>query len=477
MKKLLSVFLIFGSLIARADLLERMNLEDGFRTRIKEVVKVFDPQAQIITKFSYNTYQGTLPGTTMEYDGKVIPSNIEGKDLAKVDIQVYSAKNKFPEELKNMIKGSLPIESYKVQIGFFEMKSIPMLEGGVTEDFLEKTVQKVVRDMGQFVGFTMALGLLSIGLLVLLLNWRRQKQFSQEIGKIVTSLADLQYSSPATSLPQVNAKAEPMPLIGSNHQSSLAGIQLESFAAMIADCYWTKKDNYAAWLWKNLDFSQRERLLEVLPYMQSYSAYLSEQEGKVFPFTDHAYYLRPAQLMLTSQEDLARVLHEQPSSWHKLSPLRQGDIDLSLEEKLRCMSQTHESVEEPVHYPVSVLRSLVTKGNWGELSAQDEENLFRNPDLVPKIFRSQIKSLVWLGLLPENEIRAKLEKWDARTLATAWIGPQELLNRLEMSLPEKKRELLKNYHGKVSANRQSSAFNLLWEESLKEASSSQDRVG
>ncbi len=477
MKKLLIVFLVLGSLIAKADLLERMNLEDGFRTRIKDVVKVFDPQAQILTKFNYNTYQGTLPGTTMEYDGKVIPSNIEGKDLAKVDIQIYSAKNKFPDELKNMIKGSLPIDQHKIQISFFEMKSIPMLEGGVTEDFLEKTVQKVVRDMGQFVGLTMALGLLSIGLLVLLLNWRRQKQFSQEIGKIVTSLADLQYSSPATPMTQVSAKEESMPLIGSSNHSSLAGLQLESFAAMIADCYWTKKDAYAAWLWKNLDFSQRERLLEVLPYMPSYSAFVSEQEGKVFPFTDHAYYLRPAPLMLTSQEDLAKILHEQPSSWHKLSPLRQGEIELGLEEKLRCMSQTNDSGSDPIHYPVSILRSLVTKGNWGELSAQDEENLFRNPDLVPKVFRSQIKSLIWLGLLPEEEIRAKLEKLDARTLATAWVGPEDLLRRLEMSLPDKKRELLKNYHGKVSANRQSSAFNLLWEESLKETAIPEGKVG
>jgi hypothetical protein len=108
-------------------------------------------------------------------------------------------------------------------------------------------------------------------------------------------------------------------------------------------------------------------------------------------------------------------------------------------------------------------------GSWGDLSVEDEVSLLKNPQVVPIALRGQIKSLVWLSLLPEEEIRAKLEQVDAKSLASAWVGPEEMLDRLESFLPERKKELLRNYRQRITAQRDSDSFVWLWEESLKHA--------
>lgn len=475
MKKL-SAYFAFGivllTLSARADLLDRMNLEDGFRLRIREVVKVFDPQAQIMTQFSYRTYQGTLPGTTLTYDSKTIPTNIEDQDLARVDISVYSSKNEFPKEMENLIRSSLPVDSRKVQIKFLEMKVIPETNEALTNQLIERTVSKVVNDLAQTISWAVGVAVAVLLLCFGFVGWRRQKQFSQAINRVVTSLSDLQSPQNAAVMNSSLRQAEKAPpkALTSPTGSIFGGYELESIQAMLADCYWTEKDGYAVWIWKNLDFTQRNTLLETLPYMKNYSISLTDVPEKQFPFFDHAYYLRPQKLHLTSQEDLLQVVEAYPSTWHKLSPLRQAEITLPLEEKIKCMNVSVKDADQAHTFPQSKLRMLTIKGSWGELKEEDEKQIHINPDLVPRDMRGQIKSLVWLNLLPDERIKEKLERLDAQSLASAWVGPEEMLARLENLLPEKKKALLQGYRSRVTAQRESPAFVWLWEESLKDES-------
>ena len=470
------LFMLIG-IHAHADLLDRMNLEEGFRVRIREVVKVFDPQAQVLVQFSYNGYQGNLPGTSLQYDSNVIPTNIEKRDLASIDVRIYANKNSFPKEVNDLIYGTLPIEKSKVHIQYQEMKAIPIIENNmISPEALDKTLQKVVKDLGyQFAGILSVAFVIGI-LVMLVLSIRRNRQFAGEVDRIVESLKDLQWigsggnnnSSASASISHRDVSDESRFLSGSGGVS-FSVYNLSSLKAMISDCYWAEKDEYASWIWKKMDFNQRSELLGALPFIEGYSRYLSEIPAVPFPHFDHAYYVKPFEMSMTSQEDLAQFTRSMPVVWNLISPLRQSCLPLRLEEKLDCLKSSSGIILQNPIFPVSVPRDLFVMGSWGDLSVEDEVSLLKNPQVVPIALRGQIKSLVWLSLLPEEEIRAKLEQVDAKSLASAWVGPEEMLDRLESFLPERKKELLRNYRQRITAQRDSDSFVWLWEESLKHA--------
>ena len=470
------LFMLIG-IHAHADLLDRMNLEEGFRVRIREVVKVFDPQAQVLVQFSYNGYQGNLPGTSLQYDSNVIPTNIEKRDLASIDVRIYANKNSFPKEVNDLIYGTLPIEKSKVHIQYQEMKAIPIIENNmISPEALDKTLQKVVKDLGyQFAGILSVAFVIGI-LVMLVLSIRRNRQFAGEVDRIVESLKDLQWigsggnnnNSASASISHRDISDESRFLSGSGGVS-FSVYNLSSLKAMISDCYWAEKDEYASWIWKKMDFNQRSELLGALPFIEAYSRYLSEIPAVPFPHFDHAYYVKPFEMSMTSQEDLAQFTRSTPVVWNLISPLRQSCLPLRLEEKLDCLKSSSGIVLQNPIFPVSVPRDLFVMGSWGDLSVEDEVSLLKNPQVVPIALRGQIKSLVWLSLLPEEEIRAKLEQVDAKSLASAWVGPEEMLDRLESFLPERKKELLRNYRQRITAQRDSDSFVWLWEESLKHA--------
>lgn len=470
------LFMLIG-IHAHADLLDRMNLEEGFRVRIREVVKVFDPQAQVLVQFSYNGYQGNLPGTSLQYDSNVIPTNIEKRDLASIDVRIYANKNSFPKEVNDLIYGTLPIEKSKVHIQYQEMKAIPIIENNmISPEALDKTLQKVVKDLGyQFAGILSVAFVIGI-LVMLVLSIRRNRQFAGEVDRIVESLKDLQWigsggnnnNSASASISHRDVSDESRFLSGSGGVS-FSVYNLSSLKAMISDCYWAEKDEYASWIWKKMDFNQRSELLGALPFIEAYSRYLSEIPAVPFPHFDHAYYVKPFEMSMTSQEDLAQFTRSTPVVWNLISPLRQSCLPLRLEEKLDCLKSSSGIVLQNPIFPVSVPRDLFVMGSWGDLSVEDEVSLLKNPQVVPIALRGQIKSLVWLSLLPEEEIRAKLEQVDAKSLASAWVGPEEMLDRLESFLPERKKELLRNYRQRITAQRDSDSFVWLWEESLKHA--------
>ncbi|MNL84237.1 hypothetical protein D3C87_2121440 [compost metagenome] len=74
---------------------------------------------------------------------------------------------------------------------------------------------------------------------------------------------------------------------------------------------------------------------------------------------------------------------------------------------------------------------------------------------------------MWLCQKPATHVSEVLARFDARTLAEAWIGPTEVLQSLESHLPEKKLKLLNNYRQKTAPSRHSPVFSALVQEGLK----------
>jgi hypothetical protein len=110
---------------------------------------------------------------------------------------------------------------------------------------------------------------------------------------------------------------------------------------------------------------------------------------------------------------------------------------------------------------------LAYENELGDLSAQDEAALYSNPTLVPEPLKENIRSLIWLAQKDDESIQKTLAKFDARSLAAAWIGPEEVLRKLQNNLPEKKLKMLQTYLEKSAPDRNSPAYQSLVDEGLK----------
>gem|GEM_PF-4389240 len=85
-------------------------------------------------------------------------------------------------------------------------------------------------------------------------------------------------------------------------------------------------------------------------------------------------------------------------------------------------------------------------------SVQEEEELLTAKDLS---FESKMSapSLGWLAELPEFHIREILRAYSAQDLANVWTGPSYVLEKLKISLPEKKYNLMIDYQNKIKPSR------------------------
>jgi hypothetical protein len=237
---------------------------------------------------------------------------------------------------------------------------------------------------------------------------------------------------------------------------------------LFADVYWCELDGYAHWLWKNLSGRQRTELLQALPYMKQYCDYFVEMEAIAHPFHEHPYYLEPLTLAQVSQDDLGDLVKKEPALWKSLSPMRRQRLALSLSEKIAAIQSVSSAKPPDLRTLKSPLRALKAVSVWGEVSQQDEKTIFQDPSVVPSEIRQHVRSIVWLAKKDREFIRRTLEKFDARSLASAWVGPEDVLRALEIHLPEKKLKLVHNYRSRVAPSRSSEIYQFLVEEGLKD---------
>lgn len=475
MKRLLLpiLLLVTGSTV-NADLLDRIRLEDAVRIRIEDVVKVYDPRARVLVRFDYKSFSGELPGTSFGHS-TFSPARIESGDITKVSIDVFSEKaDVLPAEAKDFILRLVPADRSRVDIQLKKFQS-PTKETSPVEiqNLTPDALSKIAHDTTQL--FLLVLG----GLLVVLfgafaffnaaVSRRRTNEIREQLALMAKSIGDMQLGGGTAAPIAAPVTAEnrgPTSLSLSTEVSSVEKMPVASLRELFADCYWCERDGSAAWLWKKVPAETRAELMKSAPFMKDYCASFLTAEPEETAHHEHPFYLDPTPLSAVSQEDLADAVRAQPSLWHRLSPLRQQNLPLSLEEKLKAMQSVPAKAAPPSK--ASAPRALQPKPAWGQLTVDDETAVFRNPDLIPAPLRPHVKSLVWLARKDQPSIQRALSKYDARALAAAWVGPDEVLKKLESALPEKKLKLLETYRERTPAARNSPVFLGLVDEGLKD---------
>jgi hypothetical protein len=471
MKQLIIAFLILAtSVFAQADLLERMKLEDALKNRIEDAFRLYDPQARALIRFDYKTYSGTLPGTSIEAYGDMNTLNIDSADINRVVIEVFTNLEQITPEAKEYVLKAIPIAKNKITVEYKKPKDqLPKesVKPNLDPQSLAVIAQDAISSMMKVLGSLFGATLLVLFGFLFHQNSKKMKEFKLQIQLLTAAFADrTPMALPAAATTANKSSYDTGGAGGSKNREALQKLSLTSLKELFADSYWCREDAYASWLWKSLESDQKTQLLNELSFMKDYSLFCVDITPTEFSYHEHPYYLAPRGLLLTSQEDLSAQVRQDFGLWHFLSPMRQQNLPLILEERLTAV-KTKPETKKALTEAHSPLRTLEAKLSWKDLSSEDEATLLSHPEMVPVAMRENIRSLVWLVQKDEAFIQKALSRYDARSLALAWIGPEDLLKKLEAQLPEKKLKLLLNYKEKMAPSRNSDAYASLVAEGFK----------
>ncbi|MBX3041133.1 MAG: hypothetical protein KF789_10560 [Bdellovibrionaceae bacterium] len=473
MKKLIFILSLFMAVeAAHADMLDRVQLEESLRARVENVVQVFDPKAKVVLNFSYKGYEGVLPGTNIESSSGISfgPMRTESGDVKNVSIEIYTDLSEVPTEAKELIVRLIPVEKSKVELKIAKLMAAPthQAQKSLDPEALTAIFQDSISFAGKIFAGIFGVTLLLFGALGFLTNRKTIQEFKKQIGTLNQTLSELSLgggSGPAPAMPVTNYGAG----AGASDKKEWEDIPVHSLKEIFSDAYWCKEDGYAHWMWKEIPLESKRSLLTSLPFMKEYSVYFLSSHPSAQHYHEHPCYLEPQGLSDVSQEDLGEAVTKQPSLWHTLSPMRQQSLPLPLESKLVALQSKPASSREISWKKSSTPRALVQQPIWGEMSEAEEMAIYQNPEMVPQDLRPHVKSLAWLAHRDSEFVRAVLSRYDARSLASVWVGPDVVLEKLETALPEKKLKLLKNYRERTTTDRKSGLYLALVEEGLKNA--------
>lgn len=469
--RMLFTLTLLVSFAARADLLERMNLEEALRGRLEQIVHTQDKSARVLTRVEYKTLKTDLPGTSSLVADEFSPTKLESADITRVYIEVYTEQADVAADVKESIYRLIPVPRAKIQLVAkrLEPSAAAALRPVEAKD-LSQIAQESIQSIAKILFMSMGAFMVLVVGATIFYSSRKMKEFKEQFNLLAKAISEGGGERPS-ALPGAGATAAltggRSSVASESGMAALKNLPACAIEELLADCYWCEADAYAHWLWKNLTSEQRSHVMSSLRFMKEYSLSFVLGPAQEQGHHEHPFYLNPNSCAHLSMHDVNGEIQKNLALWHQLSPLRQSHSDINLEQKLTVLQMPPSAVLVWSSLPPSTPRLLKSRAAWGEISSQDEELLCQNPALVPSALRENIRSLVWLAQRDSAYIQKTLARFDARSLASAWIGSETVLKKLEESLPEKKLKLLLTYKDRVSGDRGSYVYQALVEEGLK----------
>lgn len=465
--KFLKLLLVLIAMIfvneSQADLLGRLEIEDVLKARLEQALKIDDETAKITVRIEYDKYEDfgeNLPGTNYT-QGSYYATNPEVTDIRKINVQYFSEKKEMTPEQSALIYNLIPVSKNKVNITF---KNIPVSESKPTPvqpKDLTEIANKSVRMLSLMLGISLAAAFLIFGVALFFNSSKNRAMFKQQFGNLISSFSTAGFNSSPTQVPPPMTTNSVGAGLSEMGKFIFADYPTKTLCALFSDLYWCEKDATAHYLWNNISNQQKATLLTQLDFLYPYSIYFSNLTPQTDDILFHPYYNKPLDLNKTSQDALAGLVKKNFALWSKISPLRQQSLGLSLKEKIKA-NATHSTTMVSEAFPESKSRVLPRPVAFGEISFEDEIEIFKDKNLIPQDLRGYVPSLVWLALQDKTFIEQQFEKLDAKYLASAWVAAPEILAQLEQCLPEKKLLLLKSYLNSTTPTRSSSAYQFLF---------------
>jgi hypothetical protein len=300
-----------------------------------------------------------------------------------------------------------------------------------------------------------------IGMVVTFLtqSQRRNQLLQWGIGKLAESIETA--SGGGGGRAETLAESRPAPVEAAAAMMDARGDALAEFEdagllALMTDCYWSEKDGSAAWLWQRIPMARRKALIAKAAPLADYARMIAAVAPEECSYPQDPYYLDPLPLAQVSNADLVELVRQAPAIFPRLSRVRREALPLTMKEKLTLSQGVAGELPSLAGLKASALRVLKQAASISVRSVEEERELL---DLgVDLAAMETIPSLIWLKRLKNMEAQAILNRFSARELAQAWIGPADVLSHLEALIPEKKRQLFNNYRQKTKPTRTAPAF-------------------
>ena len=435
--------------------------------RINRIMAGYDEKAIVLVNMKpIIEKDSALPGSPFVVDDVAL-RNVSGDVLIEsIDVTIFTSIKDIPEEAKNLIELSTEGLGPKPTI---TLKTLP--KGYAPPDTV--SVQGIRTELSTWLGDTLQNSLfiaagagalilvifLGLGFAFLRSAKKRLQAMESSVGSLVTAIQDSAPSAAPSGAGDFSRQQAATTQSSDSDKNLFEELTEESITAMLSDCYWCEADGYASFIWSRIPFQKKKSILEKIDFFDEYVNYLTQVPEQDLGLAQEPAYLSPLSIQLANNESITELVRNQPELINLLPSIRRDNLTLDAIERIE-LNRSSEDQDPPSRFPdteKSPLRTLKRISRIKVSSVEEEQKLAEMSDLDLNT-KENIPSLIWLDKLNEDEIEKVLRPFNARDLASAWIGPQPTLDRLMSVLPPRKKELLQSYVSKDEGSRESAAF-------------------
>ncbi len=460
---------------------------------ITEIVREFDAAALVFVRTTMRKQDFKLPGTPFLLKDAAINSNGAEAPFAQIRVEVVTSSGSLPDSAQVLIR---KLASEFTTLVNVEVKSLSAdylnARAKAQQDVATKSTQLKIweKHLGEILasarglrsigasantgitraklGMGLLVGLCLFLLLPLFVFLRSQRQMLNAINQGFKQLSvSFETSGGGSALriqdvPQQRLAANPQLALGAGDSWGNLGLMPEDgLLSLLCDCYWTNSDSYGSYIWRRIPIDKKMSLIRKFPELSTYGAYVGQIAEENLGMDQDPSYLSPLPIWNVDAIALTEIVRQHPQILRLLSPLRVASLILKPAERLELAKRTsaQDNVQVIPNFEQVKCQSRVLRKSYGIVikSEQDEMEIL-SVDSPSLDLIEEVPSLGWLLKLQDEEVTRILQTVSARELASAWVGPQDVLDRLGQYIGSKKMELMKSHLDRVKPDRSSAAF-------------------
>jgi len=450
-------------------------LEARLEKKVFKIVRAYDELAVAVVKVSYSRQaQVKLPASPFIISNKFIQEQPE--KVRSILITIISVLD-ISDGVKKIISDSTTIDGVVPKIEFKEFPKgfLPQNEKVDYDKLVDKLIagwwSRVEERSPAIIGGSAFIGfvILFFGIMAILSGRKRLNIMDKSIKSLVGAIQDSGGSGgggaglAASYSSQLSPGLAPLDQRAGEAADEVSAylneLSMEGLIALLMDCYWSREDSYAAFVWNRLKLERREAILGSMQDLDEYILFLSGISEVDRGYASDPYFITPLAINESDNVSLTEAIRSEPSLLNRISSIRLQYLDLSASERISLRKDAEgldaglASPRLEKSEPRDLRRKMVIKVN-----SIEEEQRLASMDEIDLETKEEVQTLIWAEGLSDPDLESILNQFSARDLAEAWVGPEDLLSKFSKMLPLRKLQLLENYLKKDPGSRNSQSY-------------------
>ncbi len=457
------ILFLSSSLVFGLSYEDQISIQATLENRLRPIVHHFDKDAIVMVKFKLKNKYQALPETPYVLNELAEQNDNQEKVIDRIDITLLTNKAELPKSFTKVLieaaSGVAPRISIRTQ-GLPEVSIAQAEEMKPKEEAKPSLLATIGNEMNsiRWVSSTLLLFLFVFaGGSLAVINFMKNSaaSLSNNLERVANAI-EVQTAVPAATPATAIVNETDL-----GFKEMFASLPKSGLGALLTDCYWGEHDAYAAFIWRRCSMERRRELCSEFNFLTEYSSYLAEVTEANLNAEQETYYLNPLSIAHLSNTTLTQLVSKTPGLLFKLSLIRRTSLLVNAQDKVEltrsALAQPLVSLPDFSKILPSAKRALPRKLKMPFKGVNEEREVLALANLSTELMESS-PTLGWLFRLPDYKVGALLQTYSAKELATAWTGPEEVLEKLMGFLPRPKQELLRAYLLRITPSRTSPVF-------------------